>query len=110
MSLPKSALYINFKTLLNPVTALFPLRKPTTPTAPGVNCKTNNENLRDHKVVIRDPFAKMKHTVPTYLLHISHALNSTMVLFAISTRYRMDKDSTKKQANLNALKMVINVY
>jgi len=40
MSLPISALYINFRTLLNPVTAFFtPSRKPATPTAPEVNCK-----------------------------------------------------------------------
>jgi len=38
MSLPISALYINFRTLLNPVTAFFaPSRKPATPTAPEVN-------------------------------------------------------------------------
>jgi len=40
MSLPISALYINFRTLLNPVTAFFtPSRKPATPAAPEVNCK-----------------------------------------------------------------------
>jgi len=39
MSLPTTALYINFR-LLNPVTAYFtPARKPTTPTVPEVNCK-----------------------------------------------------------------------
>jgi len=43
MSLPTSALYINFGTLLNPVTAFStPSRKPTTPTAPEVNCKKTN--------------------------------------------------------------------
>jgi len=43
MSLPTSALYINFGTLLNPVTAFStPSRKPTTPMAPEVNCKKIN--------------------------------------------------------------------
>lgn len=84
MSLPKSALYINFKTLLNPVTAFFnSSRKPTAPTAPRVNCKkTNNKNVQDHIVVTRDPFAKIKkYTMPIYLLHISQAPNNSTEWF-----------------------------
>lgn len=106
MSLPTSALYINFRTLLNPVTALFtPLRKPTTPTAPGVNCKTNNVNVRDHKVVICDSFAKIKkHMVPTYLLHISEALtNSTQwfdLLLILGTGWIISPQRNKQTSML----------
>jgi hypothetical protein len=79
MSLPTSALCINFRTLLNPVTAFFtPSRKPTPTIVPHVNCKTNNKNVRDHKVVTSNPLAKRKkHMVPTKILHILQTLNRT---------------------------------
>jgi len=61
-------------------------------------------------VVTRDPFAKIKqHTVPTYLLHISQALNSTEwfdLLLMLGNGWIMSPQRNK----LNALKMVINVY